>query len=172
MPMGAPTKKTRENAKKILAMLRKGAFRKTAYLAVGMGHTVFAEWLNEDPDFALEVEAAEEFAIGKAVDRVLAHAKGGQKRVKTIREVDPGKLDEKGDPKLVSLRTEEYETEPNFAADRFYLSIKDPKRFGSKIDVTTGGEKLPTPTVLVGLDQIDDDELDRRLAEAEGRKAP
>ena len=73
--MARPTKRTDAAQAVILEILRAGSTRKAAYTAAGLSRTTFAEWLNEDEDFAQEVEEAEQDAITDALKEILAQGK-------------------------------------------------------------------------------------------------
>lgn len=74
MEPGCPSKRTPERRKKILDLLREGNTKKTAFTLAGISSDTFARWRNDDEQFALECQQAEEEAVARHVGIVYSAA--------------------------------------------------------------------------------------------------
>lgn len=85
-------------------------------------------WANDDPEFAAAIARAREVGFDARADRAVEAAK------------------EATDPQRGRLA---------FDAERWYLSKLHPKRYGDKVDLTSGNQPIQ---------QLSDDMLDARIA--------
>ena len=172
--MAQPSKRTPENRKRIIDMLAGGIPKSAACEEVRISRETLNKWENEEEEFRDDIAAAKSAAIARNVLR-LQKATEPRAVKKTRTEVAPKKdADGNVGGRLVKVAqtVEEYEEDGDWRAALAWLERMDRGNFGKSVDVTSGGEKLPAATVLVGLDRLEEAEIDRRLAEAEGRKAP
>lgn len=91
---------------KLLAMLRKGAYRKAAVTGCGMSFQTFLNEIERDPEFANQVAAAEDHARGVLEQTVFKAASGRKADWKAAIAYLERKFDEwaKKRPDSISLR--------------------------------------------------------------------
>ncbi len=108
---------TEATGEKIIEHLSEnGSVRETVAL-IGISRSTLSRWCENSETFGAAIARAKREGYDNRAEIAVANAKAA------------------GDAGLGRLA---------FDADRWYLSKIDPKRYGDKLDLTTGGEKLPS----------------------------
>lgn len=145
--VGRPTKYTQELASTICARLAEGKSLRSVCLANDMpaASSVF-EWLRTYKEFAEQYARAKEESADAMAEDILDIADDGTNDWMTVtigkREVD---MPNKEVLQRSKLRVE---------ARQWLMTKMKPKKYGDKLDLTSGGDKLPAP-IYGGLSTTD-----------------
>lgn len=141
-PLGRPSSYTQELAAKICSELSEGKSLRTVCAAEDMpSKTTVFNWMQSIPDFLVQYARAKEEAADALVDEMIEIADDGSNDYMTIT---------KGD--------HEYNVEDREVTSRSKLRVETrkwiasklkPKRYGEKLDLTSLGERLVQPPVIV-----------------------
>ncbi len=131
MPGGRPTDFTQELGDKICALLSEGKSLRTVCLANDLPDkmTVF-RWLRTKPEFCDQYAKAKNEATDALADEI-------QDISDDALEIITG--NDKSDNARVHAQQLRIDTR------KWIMAKMKPKKYGDKLDLTTGGEKLPTP---------------------------
>lgn len=136
--IGRPTRYSKRLADKICALLAEGRSLRTVCRDPKMpgASTVFA-WLRKYEDFQQQYARAKEEAADALVEEILDIADDGTN--------DWMKLNIKG-REVTTLNKEHVQRSRLRIDTRKWIASKlKPKKYGEKLDLTTQGDKLPTP---------------------------
>lgn len=147
--MGRPTTFTQEIADELCAELSQGKSLRTACQGENMPSvkTVF-NWFRSHPDFLQQYTRAKQEAADAMAEDVLDIADDGTNDWITITKGD--KEFEIPNKEVIARSKLRVETR------KWLMAKMKPKKYGDSIDVTSGGEKLPTP-ILGGISVSSDD---------------
>jgi hypothetical protein len=140
--VGRPTKYNKRTVALICAELAKGKALRTVCNLPGLPHldTVF-EWLHTHPEFAEQYARAKQESADAMAEEVLYlsdHTKTGT----VIVTKENGQTEvRKGD--MLGHRKLQIDTR------KWLMAKMKPKRYGDRLDVTSGDEPLPTPIVAL-----------------------
>lgn len=132
MPAGRPTDYTQELADTICSLLAEGKSVRSVALREDMpGASTMFRWLRDHKEFREQYARAKEESSDALYEEL---ADIGEQAIEAALMVDP-----KSSNAVVSAH--------KLKADnlKWSMSKMKPKRYGDKLDVTSDGEKLPTP---------------------------
>jgi hypothetical protein len=122
-------------------------------------HDAVSDWLDQSDDFKRRIERAREAGAEKLLGEIIDIADNATGDVY---------IDEKGQPRIDGDCVQRAKLKV-YAREAYAKKIA-PKRFGDRIDMTSGGEKLPAPAPAT-LVQIADNRVQTLIALAAQRKA-
>lgn len=137
MPAGQPTKYTQELADAICEELALGNSLRTVCEIEGMPSvkTIF-NWFRTYPEFLQQYARATEERAEAQNEEILDI---GQDAIKAV-------LEYKGEPKLGNALVSAHKLKADTL--KWSMSKMKPKKYGDKIDMTSGGEKITTNTIV------------------------
>lgn len=140
-PEGRPTTFTKDLADEICARLAEGKSMRTVLKADNMPamSTVF-KWLRENNEFSEQYARAKEESADALVDEMLEIADDGSNDLMTIEKGDTSyEMENKEVTNRSKLRVE---------TRKWIASKLKPKRYGDKLDLTSGGRVIRQPAVV------------------------
>lgn len=140
---GRPSTYTQEIADDICSQLAEGISLRTVCIPDSMpsARTVF-RWLRTDEKFCQQYARAKEESADAMAEDILDIADDGTNDWMTI--TLPG-----GHEKMIPDQEVLQRSKLRVDTRKWIMSKMKPKKYGDKMDVTTGGEKLPTPLLHV-----------------------
>lgn len=140
--VGRPSEYSSETAERICAELAMGKSLRTVLKLPGMPvmSTVF-KWLSQQEEFAKQYARAKQESADAMAEEILDISDDGANDYMTVT---------KGDTDYKVVNNEAIQRSRLRVETRKWLMAKmKPKIYGDKLDMTSGGEKLPTPIIQV-----------------------
>ncbi|MDE2103075.1 MAG: hypothetical protein KGL39_37870 [Patescibacteria group bacterium] len=135
-PMGRPTKYTQELADRICSELAQGKSLRTVCKGKDMPSTVTVfSWFRTHPDFLSQYARAKEESADAMAEEILDISDDGVATVKGSAEKKSGAV-----AQMVRLQVD---------TRKWIMSKMKPKKYGDKVDVTSGGERIQTNAIVL-----------------------
>lgn len=155
--MARKSKYTPELVKQLIGLLRNGNTDVDACSRVGISKDTFYEWIKSKPDFSDAVSRARAETRHLAVKAWRSWLKPFEVTEKSTDTFTETRLDKNGNP-YDYVRTTVTETvktmAPDWKAAEAYLKRRDPENWGDRMDVTSGGDKIPIAVVKMDVSEL------------------
>lgn len=141
-PVGRPSKYSQELADDVCSYLSTGESLRTVCTHKGMpeARTIF-RWLREKEDFCQQYTRAKQEAADALAEEIIDIADDGTNDYMTITKGDYSyNVEDKEVTNRSKLRVE---------TRKWIMAKMKPKKYGDKVDVTSGGEKIETNTIVL-----------------------
>jgi hypothetical protein len=155
--MARKSKYTPDLVKQLIGLLRNGNTDVDACARVGISKDTFYDWINNKPEFSDSVSHARAETRQLAVKAWRSWLKPQDVVEKSTDTFIETRIGKDGTPYeyVKTTITETVKTmAPDWKAAEAYLKRRDPENWGDRMDVTSGGEKLPIAVVKMDVSDL------------------